>query len=147
MINLLFLYTDQQRFDTLKAYGNNLIEMPNLNRLSEDSCVFERAYVTQPVCTPSRSSILTGLYPHTNGCTRNNVPLDFEVPCLPEMLSEDIKTAHFGKWHLGDELFAQHGFDYWVSTEDDYNKHFRSGRDQNKISDYSRWLLSKGQRE
>jgi len=59
----------------MAAYGNERIETPNLNRLAAESVVFERAYVTQPVCTPSRSSILTGLYPHTNGCTANNVPL------------------------------------------------------------------------
>ncbi len=142
--NLLFIYTDQQRFDTLKAYGNHAIDMPNLNTLADRSCVFDRAYITQPVCTPSRSSILTGLYPHTNGCTANNIPLNFDIPCLPEMLPDSYETAHFGKWHLGDELFPQHGFDHWVSIEDQYNKHFRPERDKNKVSDYTKWLVDKG---
>ncbi len=142
--NLLFIYTDEQRFDTLKAYGNHLIEMPHLDALADQACVFDRAYITQPVCTPSRSSILTGLYPHTNGCIANNIPLDQNIPCLPEMLDDHYETAHFGKWHLGDELFAQHGFDHWLSTEDVYNQHFRAGRDKNAISDYSQWLPGKG---
>ena len=76
--NLLFIYTDEQAFNTLAAYGNEQIEMPNLNRLAEQSHVFDRAYVTQPVCTASRSALLTGLYAHTNGCTDNNVPLPQE---------------------------------------------------------------------
>ncbi len=144
--NLLFIYTDEQRFDTLAAYGNEQIEMPNLNRLAEQACVFDRAYVTQPVCTPSRSSLLTGLYPHSNGCTTNNLLLDGDIPCLPEMLpSGQYATAHFGKWHLGDELFAQHGFDHWLSVEDGYNGWFRPGRDRDQVSDYTRWLIAHGQ--
>ena len=108
--NLLFVYTDEQAFNTLAAYGNNQIEMPNLNRLAEESIVFDQAYVSQPVCTPSRSTLLTGLYPHTNGCTENNIPLRPETACLPEMLKAgEYVCGHFGKWHLGDELFAQHG--------------------------------------
>lgn len=145
--NLLFLYTDEQRFDTLAVYGNRQIAMPNLNRLAEQSCVFDRAYVSQPVCTPSRSSILTGLYPHTNGCTGNNLPLAAAVPCLPELLSPGrYATAHFGKWHLGDELSAQHGFEEWLSIEDAYNPWFRPERDRNAVSDYSRWLIEQGKR-
>ncbi len=143
--NLLFIYTDEQRFDTLAPYGNDRIDMPNLNRLAEQSCVFDRAYVTQPVCTPSRSSLLTGLYPHSNGCTANNLLLDESIPCLPEMLPAGrYATAHFGKWHLGDELFAQHGFDHWLSIEDGYNAWFRPGRDQAAVSDYTQWLQAKG---
>ena len=71
--NLLFLYTDEQAFDTLAAYGNSRIRMPNLNRLARQSVVFDQAYATQPVCTPSRASLLTGLYPRAHGCTENNV--------------------------------------------------------------------------
>ena len=80
--NLLFLFTDEQRFDTLSVYGNGKIEMPNLNRLASGSCVFDKTYVTQPVCTPSRSSLLTGQYPHTNGCIENNIPLKGHFPLL-----------------------------------------------------------------
>ena len=54
------------------ATATQTIQAPNLNRLAEDSFVVERAYCTQPVCTPSRSSIMTGFYPHTTGCIENN---------------------------------------------------------------------------
>ena len=60
--NLVFICTDQQRTDTMAAYGNDWIETPNLNDLSSRSFVFENAYITQPVCTPARASIMTGLY-------------------------------------------------------------------------------------
>jgi arylsulfatase A-like enzyme len=65
--NLLFLWTDQQRADTLAVYGNHRYRVPTLNRLAAESIVFERCYVTQPVCTPSRSTVMTGLWPHQNG--------------------------------------------------------------------------------
>ena len=57
MPNLLFIYTDEQAFNTLATYGNRQIDMPNLNRLAESSVVFDQVYVTQPVCTPSRCSL------------------------------------------------------------------------------------------
>lgn len=143
--NLLFLYTDQQAIDTLAAYGNHQIEMPNLNKFSNECTVFEHAYVTQPVCTPSRSTLLTGLYPHVNGCTRNNIPLKQETKCFPELLNDsDYRTGHFGKWHLGDEIFKQHGFDEWISVEDAYAGYYNEGRDKNKKSNYHDFLIENG---
>ncbi len=143
--NVLFLFTDEQRADTLAAYGNDRIQTPNLNRLAEQSTVFERAYVTQPVCTPSRSTIMTGLYPHTSGCTANNIPLPADAACLPEMLPRgEYVTAYHGKWHLGDEIFGQHGFDEWVSIEDMYIPHYSPARDRAARSDYHRFLVDSG---
>ncbi len=139
--NLLFLYTDEQRFDTLATYGNSRIQMPNLNRFARTATVFDQAYVTQPICTPSRATLLTGLYPHTSGCIGNNVPLPSTIRCLPEMLPHGgYVTAHFGKWHLGDEIFAQHGFTHWRGIEDMYRGFYSEGRDRSELSHYARFL-------
>ncbi len=143
--NLLFIWTDEQRADTMAAYGNTQIHAPNLNKLAAQSVVFKHAYVTQPVCTPNRSAVMTGLWPHTTGCTRNNIPLPASVPCLPELLGDnDYRTAYMGKWHLGDELFAQHGFEEWVSMEDGYESGYSNGRDHNTRSDYHHFLIEHG---
>jgi len=143
--NLLFIWTDEQRADTMAAYGNTKIHAPNLNTLAAQSVVFRNAYVTQPVCTPNRSAVMTGLWPHTTGCTKNNVPLPAGVPCLPELLGDaDYRTAYMGKWHLGDELFAQHGFEEWVSMEDGYDSGYSEGRDRNARSDYHHFLIEHG---
>ncbi len=143
--NLLFLWTDEQRADTMAAYGNTKIHVPNLNKLAGQSVVFERAYVTQPVCTPSRSSVMTGLWPHMNGCTANNIPLRPETPCLNELLGDtEYRTAYMGKWHLGDEVFAQHGFEEWVSMEDGYTQYYSAGRDRDARSDYHHFLVKHG---
>jgi len=78
--NVLVLWTDEQRADTMAAYGNYAIHAPNLNKLADESVVFERAYVSQPVCTPSRSTVMTGLWPHQNGCVQNNIALVRDFP-------------------------------------------------------------------
>ena len=139
--NILFILTDQQRQDSLACYGNKWIQTPNLNNIANRSFVFENAYVTQPVCTPSRASIMTGLYPHTVGLHRNNIPLPAETQTIAELIDNSYYSAYFGKWHLGDDMIRQHGFDEWVSVEDfhrvraskreyrfieaDYNQHLR----------------------
>jgi arylsulfatase A-like enzyme len=144
-LNLLFIFTDEQRADTMAAYGNKRIETPSLNRLATEGVIFDQAYVTQPVCTPSRSSIMTGLYPHTNGCLQNNRSLPSDVLCLPEMLADqDYVTGYHGKWHLGDEIFLQHGFDEWVSIEDGYSKYYSPSRDAEARSSYHHFLIEQG---
>lgn len=143
--NLLFIWTDEQRADTMRAYGNTKIKTPNLNKLADESIVFEKAYVSQTVCTPSRSTVLTGLWPHQNGCTENNIPLDASIKCLPEILNDpDYRTGYFGKWHLGDEIFAQHGFEEWQSIEDGYRKYYRPERDRSQKSNYWHFLKNLG---
>ncbi|MHC4474720.1 MAG: sulfatase-like hydrolase/transferase [Planctomycetota bacterium] len=143
--NLLFILTDQQRADTMAAYGNRKIHAPNLNKLAKESIVFRRAYVSQPVCTPSRCTMLTGLWPHTAGLTENNIALPLEAPTLPEILGDpDYRTGYMGKWHLGDEVFGQRGFHEWESIEDIYWRFFSEDRDIDQKSTYDRFLRSLG---
>ncbi|MEM9078918.1 MAG: sulfatase-like hydrolase/transferase, partial [Bacteroidota bacterium] len=142
--NLLFIMTDQQHYFTSGVYGNDFIQTPALDSLANKSFVFQNAYVTQPVCAPSRGSIMTGLYPHTHGVIDNNRPLSKEIATLPELLGEEYKSAYIGKWHLGDEVFNQRGFETWVSMEDGYQEEFSAGRDVNQRSDYHHWLLERG---
>ena len=144
--NLLFLWTDQQRADTMAAYGNRTYRVPAMNRLAAQSIVFDRCYVTQPVCTPSRTSVMTGLWPHMAGTVDNNIPLKPETKTLPELLGDsDYRTGYMGKWHLGDEVFAQHGFQQWRAIEDGiYNGFYSAGRDRNARSHYHHFLVRMG---
>src|ERR1043166_1359300 len=129
--NLILFLPDQQRADTLACYGGVKVHAPNLNKLASESVVFERTYVTHPVCTPSRSSLMTGTWPHINGCTRNSVPLDGRFRVFPELMQDhDYRTAYIGKWHLGEDGPAARGFQHWISTNDN--------------GDYSNFLISKG---
>jgi arylsulfatase A-like enzyme len=138
--NLLFILTDEQRYDTSLPYGNAAIQTPALNQLGEEALVFQRAYVTQPVCSPARSSILTGHFPHYTTVRGNNVPLPDSVPVFPAFFPDEaFQTAYMGKWHLGPELDSRAGFDRRVSTEDGY-----TASDTSRFSDYHHWLVEKG---
>ena len=128
--NLILFLPDQQRADTLACYGGVKVHAPNLNKLASESVVFERTYVTHPVCTPSRSSLMTGTWPHINGCTRNSVPLDRQFHVFPELMQDqDYRTAYIGKWHLGEHGPAGRGFAHYISTDGH--------------GDYSKFLISK----
>ena len=117
--NLILFLPDQQRADTIACYGGKKVHAPNLNKLAAESVVFERTYVTHPVCTPSRSSLMTGTWPHINGCTRNSVPLDRRFRSFAELIDDkDYRTAYLGKWHLGEDGPARRGFQQWISTEE-----------------------------
>ena len=141
--NLLIFLPDQLRPDTITGAAAATVHAPNMHKLAAQSCVFERAYVTQPICVPSRSSIFTGTWPHVNGAVDNKQVLPLKFQCLPEMLGDsDYRTGYFGKWHLGDEFSAQRGFQEWISTEE-YPKS-AGGEKIKGQSDYTKFLLSKG---
>lgn len=143
--NLLFLISDQQRADTLRVYGNERNIAPNLNHLADRSVVFKEYYVTQPLCTPSRGCLLSGLYPHTHGATNNNISIQATVPVLPQMISHgEYITAYYGKWHLGNEICRQHGFDYFESSEDGYNKYNTGSCGGRQHSGYYDFLIRHG---
>jgi arylsulfatase A-like enzyme len=142
--NLLFLFTDQQRPDTLGCYGNPLVQTPNLDRLAASGTLFENAYCTQPVCTPSRAALLTGCYPHTTGCIENHTPLPAAFPTLAERLPRDYARAYMGKWHLGNEVIPQRGFDQWVAIDDNYRERYSSPEYLETLSPYHHFLVANG---
>src|SRR5205809_1388111 len=140
--NLIIFLPDQQRADTLACYGGVKVHASNLNKLASESVVFERTYVTHPVCTPSLSSLMTGTWPHINGCTRNSVPLDRRFRVFPELMEDrDYETAYMGKWHLGEEGPAGRGFHEWISTEHPARS---ATALQAGHGDYTNFLISRG---
>ena len=142
--NVLFILTDQQRRDTMRCYGNDWIETPNLDRIADSGFVFENAYVTQPVCTPARGSIMTGLYPQTTGLIKNAIELSPDIQTIAELVSDDYICAHYGKWHLGNDAFPQHGFEDWISIEDHHRAGFQRREQRHREADYNLWLREQG---
>jgi arylsulfatase A-like enzyme len=100
--NILWICTDQQRFDTLGVTGNDIVRTPNIDRLAACGTVFHRAYSQAPICTPSRASFLTGMYPSTvHACTNGNERWAEAAPLVTAMLRDagyDCGLA--GKLHL-----------------------------------------------
>ena len=108
--NVVLVITDQQRYDTIHAAGQEAVQTPNLDRLAGEGVLFSHAYCTCPMCSPSRASILSGLFPHTHGMVSNHqgrpgcdrIHLPTETRLLADYLRPaGYRTAYVGKWHLG----------------------------------------------
>ncbi len=99
--NILILYTDQQRWDALGASGNTEIRTPHLDNLARAGLHFNRYFVQNPVCMPSRASFLTGRYPSTLGITHMGVPVPSGTMTLPRLLHNyGYISANIGKLHF-----------------------------------------------
>ena len=99
--NILILYTDQQRWDALGANGNAEIITPHLDALAASGATFTRHFVQNPVCMPSRVSMLSGRYPSSLGITRMGVPAPQDLLTLPKIVKPyGYRTANIGKLHF-----------------------------------------------
>src|SRR5206468_20782 len=103
--NVLIVITDDQGFGDLGAHGNPVIKTPNLDAFTKQSVWLKNFYVS-PVCSPTRSSLLTGQYNYRTGVTDTflgRAMMRPDVKTLPEYLAgAGYRTGLFGKWHLGD---------------------------------------------
>lgn len=104
--NLLFIMTDQQRYDALSIAGNTVLETPNLDQLANQGAYFKNAYTPCAVCAPARSSILTGTTVENNGMRTNDKAYYHEekglmtMPTFDEILSDEgYHCEYYGKWH------------------------------------------------
>ncbi len=142
--NILWICTDQQRYDTIGALGNSCVSTPNLDGLVNEGVAFERAYCQSPICTPSRASFLTGMYPSSIHVNRNGNPV---FPDFPPLISKILSDAGYecgliGKLHLTSafgriEERANDGYSYWQyshAPRDDW----AAGHD------YADWVRAKG---
>ncbi|HIS69799.1 MAG TPA: sulfatase-like hydrolase/transferase [Candidatus Gallacutalibacter stercoravium] len=120
MKNILFLQCDQLNASVLDVYGGP-VHTKHISRLAQQSVVFDAAYCSTPLCTPSRASMITGQYPHNHGIVSNVMRRDYPVLGGPEteqgienqdettdkvLWRNGFKTAHYGKWHLSGEELA-----------------------------------------
>ncbi|MFT3928555.1 MAG: sulfatase [Myxococcales bacterium] len=116
--NVILVITDDQRYDALGFMkAQSFLETPHLDALAARGVHFENAFVSTALCSPSRATILTGLYAHQHRVVDNNHPVAPELVFFPEYLKRaGYETALVGKWHMGGESDApQRGFDHWVS--------------------------------
>ena len=147
--NILWICTDQQRYDTLGCYGNKYVKTPNLDKLAASGVRFTNAYVQNPVCMPSRASFLTGRYPRECGVRYNgqNMPANMAKYLAPRILKENAGylCGLAGKLHMAisnpitgiaTEPRLNDGYEYFAwSGEPGYRW---------PLHEYSLWLKSKG---
>ncbi|TWU49848.1 sulfatase family protein [Rubripirellula reticaptiva] len=142
--NILWYCTDQQRFDTIGALGNPHVITPTLDQLVADGVAFTHAYCQSPICTPSRSSFMTGMYPSRVHNTRNgNESFPSEPPVVTKLIAESgYDCGMVGKFHLQSaghrtEPRIDDGFSYW--------KFSHAPRDDwSEGHDYAEWVRERG---
>lgn len=101
MKNIIFYFSDQQRWDTV-----NEELTPNLMKLADEGVLFENSFTCQPVCGPARSCLQSGVYPTETGCYTNAIALPRDITPLAEYFNNaGYQTAYIGKWHLGSDKF------------------------------------------
>lgn len=112
--NILYIMSDDHAAHAIGAYGGRLAALdptPNIDRLAKEGMLFANAFCTNSICAPSRASVITGQYPHTNGVTDLNGGIEGDRQFLAiEMKKAGYETAMIGKWHLKEEPSA---FDFY----------------------------------
>jgi arylsulfatase A-like enzyme len=122
--NLIFVYTDDQRWDAMsvvqKEHGDRArfpwLQTPHQDRLAAEGVRFRNAFVTLPLCAPSRAVFLSGRYNHLNGIANNRTPFpETSVTHATLLRAAGYTTAYIGKWHMGTQRGQRPGFDYSAS--------------------------------
>jgi arylsulfatase A-like enzyme len=115
--NVVFILTDDQRFDTIGPSGRSVLKTPHIDRLAAEGLYFRNAFCTTSLCSPSRASILSGLYAHSHGVSDNFTEYPRDLPSFPRQLQQaGYQTAYIGKYHMGEENDEKRpGFDYFVT--------------------------------
>ncbi|MGK7397228.1 MAG: sulfatase family protein [Candidatus Cyclobacteriaceae bacterium M3_2C_046] len=116
--NVIFILSDDHRYDYMGFTGKvPWLNTPHMDRMAAEGAYFPNAFVTTSLCSPSRASILTGMYTHSHTVVDNQAPVPENLIFFPKYLQNaGYETAFFGKWHMGDEQDdPRPGFDHWES--------------------------------
>lgn len=114
--NIVFVLVDDLRWDDLGCAGNTFIQTPSIDRVAAEGARFLNAFAATPLCSPSRASMLTGMYAHQHGIFDNleRSQQSHKLKTFPQELQKlGYETAYIGKWHMGNDNTARPGFDRW----------------------------------
>lgn len=145
--NFVFIIADDIGWNDLGCYGNEVVKTPNIDKLSSEGLQFYNAFLTASSCSPSRCSIISGKYPHTNGAAELHTPLPGNEIPFPLLLRENgYYTAQAGKWHMGqpthrafDRYTDNNGYDNGDGGENNWIKFLQ---ERPKDKPFFFWLAS-----
>lgn len=124
--NIVIIISDDHAYQAIGAYGNKLVKTPAIDRIAKEGVTFNKGYVTNSICGPSRAVILTGLYSHKNGF-KDNVTSDFDHGqdnFAKHLQAGGYETAWIGKLHLGKDLQGFNFFSLLPGQGSYYNPDF-----------------------
>lgn len=140
--NVVFVLADDLRWDCLGVAGHPHLKTPNVDRLAKEGVHFKNAFCTTSLCSPSRASILSGLYAHSHKVVNNFTEYPTALASFPKQLQRaGYESAYLGKWHMGEDNDGKRpGFDYFV-THKGQGKYFDTefsfdGTDRRVIKGY-----------
>ncbi len=115
--NIVFVLTDDQRWDAISLSGHETPATPNIDRIGREGVYFRNAFATTALCSPSRASILTGMYAHAHGVRDNFTEFPEDTRTWPlELQRAGYETAYIGKYHMGENNDdPRPGFDYFAT--------------------------------
>lgn len=114
--NIIFILSDDHRWDAMSCMNHPFISTPNLDKLAEQGVHFENTFVTTSLCSPSRASFLTGQYAHTHGVKNNLTQWNNDNITFLEILkAAGYDTAFIGKWHMPGEIPPLRGIDRFIT--------------------------------
>ena len=114
--NIIFILTDDHRWDALSYLNHPIVKTPNMDRLAEEGVIFKNAFVTTSLCSPARGSFLTGQYAHTHGVINNLSSWNNDNTTFLELLKKaGYDTAFIGKWHMPGKYPQLRGVDRFIS--------------------------------
>ena len=114
--NIIFILTDDHRWDTLSCLDHPFVQTPNMDRLVKEGVIFNNAFVTTSLCSPARGSFLTGQYAHTHGVINNLSTWDNDNTTFLELLKKaGYDTAFIGKWHMPGKMPKLKGVDRFIT--------------------------------
>lgn len=148
--NIIVIFSDDHARSAISAYGSKVAQTPGIDRLAKEGAIFRRHYTSNPICAPSRATLLTGKYSHKNGHKDNVSTFDGSQLTLPTILREGgYESGFIGKWHL---VSNPTGFDHWevLPGQGDYyhprfitkeGEHVESGYVTNLITEKAlKWI-------
>lgn len=133
--NIIIVVSDDHSYQTISAYGSKIASTPNIDRIAKEGILFNRAYVNNSLCGPSRASLLTGKYSHKNGYKENEKShFDHSQNSFAkELRKAGYSTSWIGKQHLGDTLEGFDYFDVLINQGSYFNPEFKNQKGELRI--------------